>query len=316
MRMPQHPASQTLRGRLRIYSILCQYLRFLALRWARAGSGSTARGVVRLGDFEVDTRLEGADGRYRAKLSPDWEIWGPNGGYVAAIALRAAGMEATLPRPVSFSGHFISVARFAPVDVVVEPVRVGRRAESFRVRIVQDGRLVLEALVRTASEGPGYQHDASPAPEVPDPESIAAPDEEDFYPFWKNLDRRWVVPRELGPVPEALPPHWISWHRFRPRATFDDPFLDAGRSLLLIDTLGWPAASLAHVGPEYIALSLDVTAWFHRLTPGEEWLMAEHRGPVAEAGLMGVTGEVRNREGRLIASGGSQLLCVPRPADV
>ena len=46
-----------------------------------------------MGDFEADTRLEGENGRYRASISRDWEIWGPNGGYVAAIALRAAGLD-------------------------------------------------------------------------------------------------------------------------------------------------------------------------------------------------------------------------------
>ena len=44
-----------------------------------------------MGDFDIDTRVEGSGGRYRANISREWEIWGPNGGYVAAIALRAAG---------------------------------------------------------------------------------------------------------------------------------------------------------------------------------------------------------------------------------
>jgi acyl-CoA thioesterase-2 len=270
--------------------------------------------MLRMGDFEVDTRLEGGGGRYRARLSPDWEIWGPNGGYVAAIALRAAGLESSIPRPVSFAGHFLSAARFDEVDVTVQPVRVGRRAESWRVSLAQGGRTFFEALVRTAAEAAGYEHDASPAPEVPGPDDLDEPGDWS-HAFWGNLDRRVVKPGPDAAEDRALPPHWISWHRFRPRATFDDAFVDAGRSLLLIDTLGWPAASLAHTGSEYIAPSLDVTAWFHRLAPGEEWLMVEHRGPVAEGGLMGVSGEVRDRAGRLLASGGSQLLCVPRPAD-
>ena len=59
-----------------------------------------------MGDLERDTRLVGEKGRYTATLSRDWEIWGPNGGYLAAIALRAAGAEAAIQRPASFTGHF------------------------------------------------------------------------------------------------------------------------------------------------------------------------------------------------------------------
>ena len=36
---------------------------------------------------------------YTAMVHGDWEIWGPCGGYVAAIALRAAGAESPLVRP-------------------------------------------------------------------------------------------------------------------------------------------------------------------------------------------------------------------------
>ena len=46
-----------------------------------------------MGDFDRDTRVESLGaGRYRAEPHPDWMIWGPNGGYVATIALRAAGV--------------------------------------------------------------------------------------------------------------------------------------------------------------------------------------------------------------------------------
>lgn len=46
-----------------------------------------------MGDLDRDTALTGSAGRYTAALSEDWRIWGPNGGYVAAVALRAAGAE-------------------------------------------------------------------------------------------------------------------------------------------------------------------------------------------------------------------------------
>jgi acyl-CoA thioesterase-2 len=93
-----------------------------------------------MGDLAVDTAIEAlGGGRYRAALSRDWQIWGAMGGYVAAIATRAAGAEATQHRPTSFFCHYLGVARFAPVDLEVEAVRRGRSAESLRVRVSQEG---------------------------------------------------------------------------------------------------------------------------------------------------------------------------------
>ncbi len=42
-----------------------------------------------MGDLARDTAVQGGAGSYGAVLSRDWEIWGPMGGYVAAVALRA-----------------------------------------------------------------------------------------------------------------------------------------------------------------------------------------------------------------------------------
>ena len=56
-----------------------------------------------MGDLEVDTRVERRGDGFVAQLSRDWEVWGPNGGYVASIALRAAGAVSRFRRPASFS---------------------------------------------------------------------------------------------------------------------------------------------------------------------------------------------------------------------
>ena len=77
-----------------------------------------------MGDIEAQTAIERVgEGRYTAVVHRDWEIWGPCGGYVAAIALRAAGAESPFVRPASFFCHYLSVAAFAPVDLVVTPLR-------------------------------------------------------------------------------------------------------------------------------------------------------------------------------------------------
>jgi acyl-CoA thioesterase II len=273
-----------------------------------------------MGDFEIDTRVETVDesaGLFRARLSSDWEIWGPNGGYLAAIALRAAGRRARIPRPASFHAHFLRVARFDDVDLSVRVLRQGRRSESFAVSLLQDGRPVLEAMVRTAAEGPGLEHDHSRMPEVPEPETLPTAEslrDPDWpvYPFWHNFDARPVDPQRFREAPRPSPPEFREWYRYRPKATFDDPFVDAGRALLLIDTLSWPAAARPHPESSFTAPNLDVSAWFHREATGSEWLLADHRCDVAESGLMGTHGRVWDRRGRLVATGGAQLLCVPQ----
>jgi acyl-CoA thioesterase-2 len=274
-----------------------------------------------MGDFDQDTRVTADAGRQRATLSEDWRIWGPNGGYLAAIALRAVGHHARIPRPASFHGHFLAVGRFDAVDLEVEPVRIGRRSESLRVRMLQDGKPLLEALVRTAAEVPGLEHDVAMMPDVPPPDGLRNVEElrrefalEDLprHRFWDNLEGRPLEPERFRMPPEPRPPVWREWYRFRPRATFDDPWLDAARSLLLIDTLTWPAAVQPHApDPRYTAPNLDVTAWFHRSAPEEAWLLADHASPVAEAGLMGTTARVWAASGALLATGGAQLFCVP-----
>jgi len=83
--------------------------------------------------------------------------------------------------------------------------------------------------------------------------------------------------------------------------------------LILLDTLGWPAAWRRHPGTHVRGPSLDVAAFFHRSPASSEWLLAEHASPLATEGLIGAEGRIFDRAGRLLASGGAQLLCVAGP---
>lgn len=279
-----------------------------------------------MGDFEIDTRLEPVgDGRFTAKLSPDWEIWGPSGGYVASIALRAAGEVARVRRPACFSGHFVSVGRFDVVDVEVRTIKAGRRSESLAVSISQDGKSLFEGLVRTAAEGPGLEHDVAEFPKLGRPSELRSIEEvvdEQLgdeatgppFPFWTNFDVKPVWPERIQPGPrKAYEPVFREWYRFAPRASFDDAFLDAARALMMVDTASWIAASQPHPDSGFTAPNLDVTAWFHRAEPASEWLLMDHRSRVAEAGLMGTEASIWSESGRLLATGGAQLFCVQLP---
>jgi acyl-CoA thioesterase len=279
-----------------------------------------------MGSLDQDTVVEGADGDWKAVLSPDWEIWGPNGGYLASVALRAAGAHSSLGRPASLSCHYLDVARFEQLRLRTRTLRTSRRAESVEVVATQDGRTVLAALVwLVADDLGGLSCDAGPAPDVPDPLALASTDElvsdEDRkagYSFWRNVEHRptsWISPEEWASSPGGTP-ELTSWLRFRPQATFADPLVDAARLVVLLDTFPWPAATRAYSPSEltHIAPSLAVGVVFHRLEPSSEWLLVRATSPAAADGLVGGQAQVWSETGMLLASATQQMICRLVPA--
>lgn len=281
-----------------------------------------------MGDLAVDTAVEQVgDGRYTATLAEDWRIWGPNGGYLGAIALRAAGAAASQPRPASIAVHFLGVAAFEPVDLEVTTLRSTRRAESLRVSMRQHGKPVIEAMVWAVADGiEPLEHQHAVMPAVDAAETIptmeermaAAGVEGPPFPFWVNIDNRGLQWRADWPPPGPLPPEARWWCRFRPTATFDDRWVDAGRSFVLADTFGWPAASAAHAwrvgpdgAPQFMAPNVDIHVTFHAFDPAEEWLLVDAYSPTGADGLLGANVSVWSAAGRLIASG-SQTMLVSR----
>jgi acyl-CoA thioesterase-2 len=265
------------------------------------------------------TTLKGGPRAYSAVLSPAWEIWGPSGGYLAALALRAAGLSAELDQPASFYCQFLRPPSIGRVDLDVSFLKRSRRSEALAVQLTQQGEAVLHALVRTAADAPGYEHEQTNAPDVPLPEALQSTDElrtdEERPPFafWDNLERRPIDQqfRPTSATGERSSPIVREWVRFRPVGCFDHPFVDAARSLILLDTYGWPAAFRMHRDGTYLAPNLDTSAWFHQFGPSSEWLLIDHECPVAEHGLLGVSGRVWDVDHRLVASGGAQLCYIP-----
>jgi acyl-CoA thioesterase II len=253
--------------------------------------------------------------RFSALVHQDWEIWGPEGGYVAAIALRAAGAASPFTRPASFFCHYLSVANFAPVELTVTALRAGRTVLSQRVEMTQEGRPILDAMVWSVGEVEGLVHHDVHPPDVPDPDALRSaqelwPDQEHRFKFWGNFDQRPIDFFPQWPPAEPARPEWRTWVRCVPRATFDDPWVDAARTLIVLDVMSWPAGSRPHAyrEPPFIAPSLDLYAAFQRCAPTEEWLLLDGHSPVADDGLLSWTGRVWTRDRQLVASGGGQAV--------
>jgi acyl-CoA thioesterase-2 len=273
-----------------------------------------------MGDLGEDTAVEAlGDGRYRGTVSADWEIWGPMGGYIAAFALRAAGAATEHPHPAAFSCHYLGVARFEPIDITVSVRKQGRAASSHRVEISQEGRPILDAMVWSVADTEGLEHDETVAPDLPGPdqlpsiEELLPPDAAPPFPFWRNFDAKPIAFEAEWPPEGPRPARWQEWLRFLPAASFADPWVDAARSVILVDLPSWPSAHRPHAWrqPPFIAPTLDLSVAFHRPTADDEWLLCDGSAPLSTRGLFGWTARVWSAGGHLHASGGGQ--CLYRP---
>jgi len=278
--------------------------------------------VAAVGDFEKDTAVAGGDGQYTATAIGDWRIWGPMGGYVAAIALRAAAAEvADGLSPASFTCQLLAPARFEPVDIAVTVRRASRRAALVAANITQDGVAILDSQTWFAVDADVVEHDHAKPHRFGHPDDhrdiSELTNEEPRFPFWYNFDAKpvdWIPPEEFEQY-QGGEPEWAEWARFKPRATFDDPVVEACRTLLLADLPSFPAATRAHAfgTVNWMSPSLDLAVQFHRVADIGDWLLSIGTAPVAHRGLLGFRSEVWNAAGLLVASGSGQLLCRSAP---
>jgi hypothetical protein len=114
-------------------------------------------------------------GLFEGRLDPGWTIGGkPNGGYLLAMMARAAAATAQHSDVIAASGYYLAAPEPGPVLVEAESLRQGRSASQIRVRMLQDDRPCVEALLIAS----GLDPTASPYWErgLPDPGRTAYED--------------------------------------------------------------------------------------------------------------------------------------------
>lgn len=258
----------------------------------------------------------------QASIDSDWFIWGPFGGYLAALAMRAMAARSAHRRPATFSCQYLNVGKAGSARVEVGFLKRGRSAECLRASIRQDGRSLLEAQAWIIADRlSGIEHD-----EVPSFAACAADGladwqgfgEEAKSPIWHHIQRRPLPEFRSAPQSSGLP-RWACWLKLKDNLPADDPALQAARAILWMDLAPWNAALNAHGWPTtHLAPTLDLTVQFQPdLYAAEvntaDWMLVETASPRAGAGLFGANTRLSSASGQLLAIGAAQGLCVPNP---
>lgn len=153
--------------------------------------------------FERATAVTRDGDRFVADVDLDWAApTGPNGGYLAAIVIRAieAALDPEQERQLrSISLQYLRTAAEGPIELEVRAVRSGRRLASAAVTARQQGREVLAGFATLATRGldevGGW---APPMPAVAGPPAVGA----DARPIdrYDRAGDHWLE------LPPGLPP--------------------------------------------------------------------------------------------------------------
>lgn len=255
---------------------------------------------------------------FAATVSDGWAIWGPMGGYLASIALRAAGARCGRTRPASINANFLAVAAYDDLTATVTTIRTTRVATCLRVELRQGERAVLEATVWGTDTVDGLTHHTERTrPPVAGPDGLdtfvdllTAAGETTPFEFWNRLDYRptqWIEDWEHRAPRE---PETSSWYRFLDYSPNGDRWLDDCRLLITTDLDAWGPATYPHTGElAWFAPTIELSCRF--LQPASEWLLSWGSAPVAHEGLIGVQSEIWSPDDRLLAIGGSTLMSRP-----
>ena len=247
-----------------------------------------------MGDFEHDTAIaEQAPGAYDCAIGEDWWVGaGPNGGYLAAIVVRALEARVdTAERPLrSLTVHYQRAPQPGPARICVELEREGRSVTFARVVATQDDRQFASALAVLARPRESLELATATAPGIAPPDTLEALATGDaFPPFAQHFDYRPLLTPDQG---QALTGGWFRLREDRP--------LDAPLVTAMCDS--WFPAIFAVAHEPLAVPTLDLTVHLRaRLPRPQEWVLGRFTTRTVADGFLEEDAELWSPSGELLA---------------
>jgi acyl-CoA thioesterase len=150
--------------------------------------------------FDRDTAVTRiGPGHFQGNIDKGWWIInGPNGGYIAAILLRALLVEVRDPEraPRSLTIHYLRPPAQGPIDIHTVTERAGRTLTTASARLFQSDKLMAIALGAFALPRSGFEFVDRAMPVLPPPETC--PRIRDVAPNIVELQERYDSRSCLG----------------------------------------------------------------------------------------------------------------------
>ena len=259
-------------------------------------------------EYDAATTLTAeGDSAYRVDLDPGWFVAGPNGGYVAALLLRAVqSVPAVRGLPArSMSVHYPQAGTAGPALLDVSVDRVGRSLGFASVTMRQGDRLIAKAMVAVGSGRSELTfQDVRPPDFAPAEETARAEmPTEMLPPIAHRFDYRPATPMAL--FSSDTSDGWC-WLRLKEPRPVDDAVL-----ALMVDALA-PAMFFRKVEP-HIYPTVDLTVHLRNpVPPGYDgWCLAHVATRTAAQGFIEEDCDVYDASGSLLAQGRQLALMVP-----
>lgn len=252
--------------------------------------------------FERDTAVTPAgENLYEARIDPGWWIVaGPNGGYIAALVLRALthAVGDTERRPRTFTLHYTARPAEGPARIETRVERRGRSLTTVTARLFQDDRTLCVAIAAFSLPRSAPNFSEARMPEVAPPADCERI--EPRIEIHHRFEHRWA----LGAPPftggdSAVCGGWI-----RP----EDPCL-ADAPLIAAYTDAFPPAVFSRALPQSLVggvPTVELTIHFREALPlvgaaPDDFALGVFRSRFALEGFVDEEGEIWSSDGRLLA---------------
>ena len=250
--------------------------------------------------FERDTSVREIDaGIFEGHVNRDWWIvFGPNGGFLAAMLVKAmaAAVDDHVRTPRSLTIHYTAAPAEGPVRIRPAIERAGRSLTTVSARMEQGERLIALAIgAFSRSRASAIEFSDAPAPIVPEPGELAPAElRDDLPPFTRQWDIRPAIGVEpfKGADGSTLTGGWIK--------PLDDHPIDAALVAQLTDA--WlPAVFIRLTEPNAVP-TIDLTIHFRAELPlPPDYVLVTFQTRLSTEGFVEEDGWIWARDGRLIA---------------